>query len=408
VGFAVVPPGPYAYQNAYWIEPDALQAQAVAPNHIADAHAQQHNQQVIAQEAQAEEALNVEHNHGLPLAAPNHIADAHVQQENQQEGNQAQVALNVEHNHGLPLANTPRGCRPYQELQSLHLLGPLDIMCRNCRAMHFMSEKLTKSSQRNPKFDVCCLQGQIQLPAFPELPPLLHHLYTGWDEPSRHFRDKIRRYNMAFAFTSLGVKLDQRIIRSTGPYAFKIHGALSHRLGGLLPLENEPAFAQLYIYDPNEALSHRQRGYNDLLPGVLGDLQNILYAINPYVPLYRQAYEILSSKPREEQDGCAAQIVVAPNTDIRRYNLPTSVEVAAIIPGSGNEDIQEHREVILRLRQHQADDPTRNNLIRISHLHPLYTPLHYVLLFPRGEIGWHLGIPTIEVEETCGQSATIS
>jgi hypothetical protein len=107
VGFAVVPPGPYAYQNAYWIEPDALQAQAVAPNHIADAHAQQHNQQVIAREAQAEEALNVEHNHGLPLAAPNHIADAHVQQENQQEGNQAQVALNVEHNHGLPLANTP-------------------------------------------------------------------------------------------------------------------------------------------------------------------------------------------------------------------------------------------------------------------------------------------------------------
>jgi len=137
MGFAVVPSGPYAYQNAYWIEPDALQAQAVAPNHIADAHV------------------------------------------HQQKGNQAQVALNVEHNHGLPLANTPRGCRPYQELQSPHLLGPLDIMCRNCRAMHFMSEKLTKSSQRNPKFGVCCLQGQIQLPAFPELPPLLHHLYTG-------------------------------------------------------------------------------------------------------------------------------------------------------------------------------------------------------------------------------------
>ena len=46
--FAIVPSGQYAYQNAYWIEPDALQAQAVAPNHIADAHAQQHNQWVIA------------------------------------------------------------------------------------------------------------------------------------------------------------------------------------------------------------------------------------------------------------------------------------------------------------------------------------------------------------------------
>ena len=89
-------------------------------------------------------------------------------------------------------------------------------------------------------------------------------------------------------------------------------------------------------------MSHWQRGYSNLLPGVLGDLQNILYDINPYVPLYRQAYEILSSKPQEEQDGCAAQIVVAPNTDTQHYNLPTSVEVAAIIPGSGNEDIQEH------------------------------------------------------------------
>ena len=49
MGFAVVSPGPYAYQNAYWIEPDALQAQAFALNHIANAHAQQHNQQDIAQ-----------------------------------------------------------------------------------------------------------------------------------------------------------------------------------------------------------------------------------------------------------------------------------------------------------------------------------------------------------------------
>ena len=81
---------------------------------------------------------------------------------------------------------------------------------------------------------------------------------------------------MAFAFTSLEVKLNQRIIQSTGSYAFKIYGALSYCLGSLLLLDNEPAFAQLYIYDPNEALSHRQRGYNDLLPGVLGDLQNIL------------------------------------------------------------------------------------------------------------------------------------
>jgi hypothetical protein len=204
---------------------------------------------------------------------------------------------------------------------------------------------------------------------------------------------------MAFAFTSVGVKLDERITQSTGPYAFKIHGALSHRLGGLLPLnEEEPAFAQLYIYDPEQESLHRQRGYSDLLPGILGDLQNVLHNENPYVTQYKQAYHILSSKPPEEQQHCGARIVVTPNTDHRRYNLPTSVEVAAIIPGSGEEDIQEHREVILRLHQPRADDPTRSTLIKISHLHPLYTPLHYVLLFPRGETGWHPTIPIVQIE----------
>ena len=29
----------------------------------------------------------------------------------------------------------------------------------------------------------------------------------------------------------------------------------------------------------------------------------------------------------------------------------------------------------------------------ISQCHPMYTPLHYVLLFPRGETGWHPLIP---------------
>jgi hypothetical protein len=38
-------------------------------------------------------------------------------------------------------------------------------------------------------------------------------------------------------------------------------------LGGLLPLnDEEPAFAQLYIYDPDLALAHWIRGYGDLHP----------------------------------------------------------------------------------------------------------------------------------------------
>ena len=74
-----------------------------------------------------------------------------------------------------------------------------------------------------------------------------------------------------------------------------------------------------------------------------------------------------------------------PGTDARHYNLPTVEEVAAIVPGDGSEDVREHREIILRTQG--------GGLRRISHLHPSYLCLHYVLLFPRGEEGWHLNIP---------------
>ena len=43
-----------------------------------------------------------------------------------------------------------------------------------------------------------------------------------------------------------------------GPYVFKVHGSLSHRAGSLLPAPNQPpVYAQLYIYDPDDALTYR-------------------------------------------------------------------------------------------------------------------------------------------------------
>lgn len=37
--------------------------------------------------------------------------------------------------------------------------------------------------------------------------------------------------------------------------------------------------------------------------------------------------------------------------------------------------------------------PHEGGLQRISELHHAYTPLYYVLMFPRGENGWHPNIP---------------
>ena len=60
------------------------------------------------------------------------------------------------------------------------------------------------------------------------------------------------------SFTSIGAKIDDRIIRimgSRGIYSFRIYGEMYHSIGNLLPNDEEhPQFAQIYIYDTNVGL----------------------------------------------------------------------------------------------------------------------------------------------------------
>ena len=51
--------------------------------------------------------------------------------------------------------------------------------------------------------------------------------------------------------------------------------------------------------------------------------------------------------------------------------MPSVDEVAVVIPGSGEEVTQEHRDIIVRLRG--------GHLQRISHLNLVYSSLHYHL-----------------------------
>lgn len=49
----------------------------------------------------------------------------------------------------------PDGGRPYSESIVLHYLGHLDVVCPNCHVIHFISERLSKSSIQNPQFGMC-------------------------------------------------------------------------------------------------------------------------------------------------------------------------------------------------------------------------------------------------------------
>ena len=67
----------------------------------------------------------------------------------------------------------------------------------------------------------------------------------------------------------------------------------------------------------------------------------------------------------------------------RRYNRPTASEVAIIMPGTGEEQV-DRRDIILQARS--------GRFKRISELHSAYCALRYPLLFPNGQQGWHPNI----------------
>ncbi|KAG0691739.1 hypothetical protein DFH29DRAFT_819048, partial [Suillus ampliporus] len=194
--------------------------------------------------------------------------------------------------------------------------GPLNVECPNCHAMHFLCEKHADSPQRNPRFGMCCLQGQVNLPPFPAWPPELWQAYT-----DQTFISKIHQYNSALAFTSVGINIKDRTLQGSGPNAFCIHGSLHHLMGSLMPPEGQqPSYAQLYVYDPEEATNiHATRPGNEGLDHrILRELHDMLYRCHPYTPLYKQAYQIMQEKPQEQHMDVRVCIHFQQGTDGRR------------------------------------------------------------------------------------------
>ncbi|ORE20539.1 hypothetical protein BCV71DRAFT_163036, partial [Rhizopus microsporus] len=154
-------------------------------------------------------------------------------------------------------------------------LGCMDKECPNCHALHWTGERQQNSSQSNPIWESCCKQGLVQLPLLAQPPEYLKDLLARTDTIGRQFKDNLRQYNAAFAFTSLGcdiVSAEERNANSNnrrgGLNAFQIHGALCHRQGPLFLVEgNASLYAQLYIYDPSYAAQRRSERNENLKNG---------------------------------------------------------------------------------------------------------------------------------------------
>ena len=103
-----------------------------------------------------------------------------------------------------------------------------------------------------------------------------------------------------FAFTSMGVKIDNTVNSQPGPYIFKINGQCHHLMVSLLPIDGEsPRFAQLYIFDTDNEIANRLHQFNhdgcesSLDEDIFRKLVAMLDSSNQLVKLFRQVRHML-------------------------------------------------------------------------------------------------------------------
>ncbi|TFK17037.1 hypothetical protein FA15DRAFT_546240, partial [Coprinopsis marcescibilis] len=271
----------------------------------------------------------------------------------------------------------------------------MDMECPSCHALHWKAERLSNSSLANPKFGMCCFSGKIQLEPFATPPPELLALLKGSDSTSKNFRNDIRRYNDALAFTSVGRNLQN--IPAGGGYCFKVQGKVSHCAGSLHPQEGaHPVYAQVYIYDPADGLNFRMTNNhnNGLSRDIMSLLQDMLYHHHPGVDIYKQANELTRDMPVESN--CRIILRFEKESDQRCYNLPgENADIAILIPGSGDQP-DGYRDIVIHLHG--------GGVLSINECNPMYMTLHYVLLFWNGMSGWHPELPFRNGEEFISQT----
>lgn len=235
--------------------------------------------------------------------------------------------------------------------------------CSHCHAHRWKEER--------PGF--CCEKGRVHLDDLPEPPADIRRLY----ERSRSFLDNLRSYNNALAMASIGC--DEAVIDGFNP-TFKIQGKVYHRIGSLLPTASEePKFAQIYFHDTDHEVANRLRHNSHLSADVVLTLQQSLHQVNPYIQSIKAVIEYTSTHPEVRMVLCADKRPTGEHA--RRFNLPTSSEVAVILPGEQVNSI----DVVLQTRGGQ--------LQRINELHRSYDPLHHILLFPSGTNGYTIDVP---------------
>ena len=247
-------------------------------------------------------------------------------------------------------------------------VGSMCIRCPKCLAFRFKKEKTT----------ICCYNGKIasEHVNHPVVHPMLNELFMGDTPESRGFLKSIRKYNQAFAFTSMRSKFQSSEATGRGVYTFRVNGDLCHHIGNLEPEVNHGArFAQIYFLDDDLQTDRRMEIFDDLDRNTINNIQHVLESINALVRGFKSSRDVLLG-------GHNMGLRISGEAPIgehrRRYNRPVVPEVAAVVLDEQHMD--SGRDIILHQRG--------GHLQRIKEIHPAYDALSYPLLFPDGRCGW--------------------
>lgn len=182
--------------------------------------------------------------------------------------------------------------------------------CFHCQAELFKSESDS----------FCCMKGRTKL-ATQVVPEELYNLFTSQSNLGKLFRDNVRTYNTNFAFTSMGVNLDNSVSNmKAGVYTFRAMGGIYHKIDQLVPRDGKARYLQLYFYDSETELTNRLQWTN--LDKRIFEIVRRVLATNPYVTTFRSLGDL------GPLDQYRVTLNASVELDQRVYNKPTTSEVA--------------------------------------------------------------------------------
>ena len=194
-------------------------------------------------------------------------------------------------------------------------------------------------TQPGTKLSSCCHNGKVSLQPFGPYPDNLKRLVTARHDTmamASNFKKNVRQYNSACAFASMGAQLQSP--PGHGPFCYRIHGQIYHRVGSLHPASESEAhkYAQLYIIDSSQALDARMGmpENEQCRLDVMHTVQSTIDSLSPYAAAYKHMAEV----EREEEERATAagvsprkvKMLFHRGSDPRRYNMPSHDEVAVV------------------------------------------------------------------------------